>query len=73
MLTKNKKAPSQRIIAFGVEKIGNEYVPTRFEIEGGEVTKQVQCAPRGPYKPQAYQYIAARVMEFYTQSSTERP
>ena len=71
MLTKNKKTPGPRVIAFGVEKIGNEYVPTRYELEDGEVVKQVQCAPRGPYKPQAYQYIAARVMEFYTQGTVD--
>lgn len=69
MLPKNKKATGQRVIAFAVEKQGNEYVPMRYEIEDGEVIKQVQCAPRGPYKPQAYQYLAARVMEFYTQGT----
>jgi hypothetical protein len=51
MLAKNKKATGQRVIAWAVEKQGNE------------------CAPRGPYKPQAYQYLAARIMEFYTQGT----
>lgn len=71
VLTKNKKAPNpKRIIAFAVvEGPEGTFTPTRLEIEHGEVTKEVQCAPSGPYRPQAYQYLAARVMEFYVQGT----
>lgn len=67
MLTKNKKnPPTAPVIVFGVvEHPKGTFTPTRFELEAGEVTKEVQVAPAGPYKSVAYQYLASRLMEFY--------
>lgn len=67
MLTKNKKTqtPAPRVIAFGLVRKDKNFVPTRFEIEDGEVIKETQIAPAGPYEGIAHQYLASRIMEFY--------
>lgn len=65
MLTKNKKNPGPKVIAFGLVRRDKDFVPTRFEIVDGEVVKESQIAPAGPYEGIAHQYLASRIMEFY--------
>lgn len=53
------------LIAFTVLRDGNEFVPTKLQIEDGHVRSEAPCGPRGIYEATAYEYLMAAVMDHY--------
>jgi hypothetical protein len=53
------------IVAFAVLRDGPEWVPTKLLIKDGQVVTTNPCGPKGIYKPTAYEYLMAAVMDHY--------
>ena len=53
------------VTAFAILRDSKEYVPTRLTIQGGTVTQQDPCGPKGIYESTAYEYLMAAVMDHY--------
>lgn len=61
------KRPIEVTIAWAVE--GDKiFTPMRYEIVNGEVVTETQCAPPGPYRAIAYQYLSGAILEYYNAS-----
>ena len=55
------------IVAFAVISGDGEWVPTKLLISNGQVVTTTPCGPKGVYKPTAYEYLMAAVMDHYRQ------